>query len=149
MMTTETPARLTSRPRTGTALVMATAVVAVLVGGVVAAIAFMVDSGEAGWGALVGAGITAFVFTFGTLTVHVVAGLMPQAAMLVALLTYTLQVVLLLVVFLGLQQAGLIGDELDPEWLAGGVIAVTVAWTIGQVVLFARARIPAFEAGAQ
>jgi ATP synthase protein I len=143
-MTTTPRFRAFGRPRSGGALVIGTAAFAALVGGAIAAAGFLTSS-PAGWGALAGAAVTAFVFTFGTLTVHLVATLLPSAAMLVALLTYTLQVVLVLVIFLGLQRADMIGDELAPAWLAAGVIGVTVAWTIGQLVLFSRARIPAFE----
>lgn len=148
-MTTAPRTRVLGRPRSGGALVAGAAAFTVLIGGAITALGFLTAGEAAGWGALVGAVVAGFFFTFGTLTVHVVANLMPQAALMVALLTYTLQVVLVLLVFLALSRSGVIGRDLDASWLAGGVIGATAAWLIGQLVLFTRARIPAFEVGAR
>ena len=49
----------------------------------------------------------------------------PPRALLVALLTYTLQVVLLGAGLRGLRRSGLLDDTLDRRWLGGAVIAAT------------------------
>lgn len=148
-MTTTPRTSFMGRPRSGGALVAGAAGFTFLVGGAITALGFLTSTPAAGWGALVGSAVAGFFFAFGTVTVHLVASVMPQAALLVALLTYTLQVVLVLLVFLALHKAGLIGHELDREWLAAGVIGATAAWLVGQLVLFVRARIPLFEVGAR
>ena len=68
------------------------------------------------------------VFGLGALVVDRVAGALPSAALLVALMTYTLQVVLLAALFLALSGSGLLDDELDRRWLAGTIIAGTFVW---------------------
>ena len=70
---------------------------------------------------------------------------MPTASLLVALLTYTLQVVLMGMVFVALSRSGLLGDTLHREWLAGVVIAGTFGWLLTQLVLTTRQRIPAYD----
>ena len=85
----------------------------------------LVQGSPAAYGAAVGALIVVGVFGFGSFVVNTVATLMPTAALLVALLTYTLQVVAMGLVFVALSGSGLLGDELDREWLAGTVIAGT------------------------
>lgn len=148
-MTTAPHTRFTGRPRSGGALVAGAAAFTFLVAGAIASLGFMTSGSAAGWGALVGGAVAGAFFAFGTVTVHLIASVLPQAALLVALLTYTLQVVLLLLVFLALDRSGIIGHNLDRDWLAGGVIAATAAWLIGQLVLFVRARIPVFEVSAR
>jgi ATP synthase protein I len=64
---------------------------------------------------------------------------------MMALMTYTFQVALVLLVFLAVSRSGAIGTTLFPGWLAGGVVAATVAWTVGQLVASARARIPVYD----
>ena len=85
------------------------------------------------------------VFGLGALVVDRVAGALPSAALLVALMTYTLQVVLLAALFLALSDSGLLDDGLDRRWLAGTIIAGTFVWLGAHVLLAVRARIPAYE----
>ena len=59
---------------------------------------------------------------------------MPAASLLVALLTYTLQLLVLALVLAGLNRSGLLDDALDRRWLAAAVIAGTVAWMVAQIV---------------
>lgn len=144
-----TTALRTARPRSGTALVLGTAAAAVVFTAVLSGIGALVGGSSAGWGALLGAGVTTLVFAFGTLAVHVVSLLMPSASLLVALQTYLLQIVVLIVTWVALERASLFARQVDERWLAGGVIGATLAWMVSQVVLFARARIPVFEVGAR
>jgi hypothetical protein len=114
------------------------AVLLTLVGAVAA------DSAAA-YGALTGGATTLVVFALGSFSVDLVARAMPGLSLLVALLTYTLQVVALAMVFAGLDGSGLLDDTLDRGWLAAGVVAVTLVWLLAQVWLTTRARIPVYD----
>jgi ATP synthase protein I len=105
----------------------------------------LAQGSPAAYGAAIGALVVVGVFGFGSFVVDTVAHLMPTAALLVALLTYTLQVVAMGLVFVALSGSGLLGDELDREWLAGTVIAGTAVWVVCQIVLTMRVRIPIYD----
>ncbi|RJS46898.1 hypothetical protein [Nocardioides cavernaquae] len=120
------------------------ALVAVLLLAVLGA-AVLVDR-SAAYGAAVGAAVVLGVLGGGSMAVSVVARALPGASLLFALLTYTLQVVLLLAVFAGLDDAGILGTRIDREWLSGTVIAGTLAWILVQILVATRARIPAYDA---
>lgn len=85
-------------------------------------------------GALVGAAMVAGFFLFGTLSTSLAAAYAPRLALFVALLTYTLQVVLLGLVLVALTRSGATGTSIDVRWLAGAVIAGTLTWTTALVV---------------
>ena len=141
-MTTETPR---STPFAGGSVLLGAAVAALVVGLVAVVVGAFVGGAEAAYGALAGTLVVVAVFFLGAGLVHLVAGILPAASLLVALLTYALQVVLLLAVFTGLDRSGLMEDALDRSWLGGTVIACTVAWMIAQIVLATRLRIPAYD----
>jgi ATP synthase protein I len=107
--------------------------------------ALLVDR-SAAYGAAVGAAVVLGVLGGGSMAVSVVARVLPGASLLFALLTYTLQVVLLLVVFASLDDAGLLDSRIDREWLSGTVVAGTLAWIFVQILVATRARIPAYDA---
>lgn len=111
---------------------------AAVVGGFVA-------GSSAAYAALVGTALVLAVLGFGSTVVNTVAGLMPAASLMVALLTYVLQVVLMALVFAALSGSGLLDDTLDREWLAGVVIGGTFVWLTAQVVLTTRVRIPVYD----
>lgn len=144
-MTTETrPASRTTRPYGVAAL--GAAVLASSGAGVVAAGLGAWLDGSAGLvGALVGAGVTLLVLATGFAVVDLVAGLMPTASLVVALLTYTLQVVLLAALLVALRRADGVDATLAPPWFAAGVIAVALAWTVCLVVHALRARVPLYD----
>jgi ATP synthase protein I len=98
-------------------------------------------------GALVGALLVLFVFGVGAFAVDLVASVMPAASLLVALLTYTLQVVLMGMLFWALSSSGTLGDEVDERWLAATVIAGTLVWLAVQIRQATRARIPVYDLG--
>jgi ATP synthase protein I len=111
---------------------------ATLVGG-------LVDGRPGALGALVGGAIALGFFLFGSSVVNAATRIAPQASLLMALMTYTLQVALVAAVFVALQSSGVVGDTLAGGWLAGGVVAATVAWTLGQLVFSSRARVPVYD----
>jgi hypothetical protein len=141
-MTTE----ITSAPRdAGFPALVRAAVVSTGLGLVLVLVAALASGSAAAWGALVGTLLVVGVFAFGSFGVNLVARVMPTAALMFALLTYTLQVVVMGVVFAGLSRSGLLDDEIDRNWLAGTVIAGTVAWLAVHVLVATTRRIPVYD----
>lgn len=135
---------LTTETRTHR-VVLRAALVAALAAVLLVVVAAIVAGSAAATGAAVGGVIAVGVFAFGALTVDAVARLMPAASLLFALLTYTLQVVVMAFVFIALNGSGLLDDEMDRSWLGGAIIWGAFTWMVVQVRLATTARIPAFE----
>lgn len=129
----------------GVTLLLEGAAVTVVLGGLAALLGWQVAGPAAGYGVLVGTGLVVVVCTGGGVVVDAVTRVAPAASMLVALLTYTLQVLVLLVAFVVLQRSGLLESRLDRAWLGGAVIGATLLWLATQVVSAFRARIPAYD----
>ncbi len=148
-MTTETTidaGRVRPRAAPSGAGIQLAAAAASLGAGVALGVAGGLASGSAAaFGALVGTLLAVAVFTLGSLAVNVVAGLLPAASLLVAMLTYTLQVVLTWLAFVALSESGLLEGTLAAAWLAAGVIAATVVWLGAQLLLATRTRIPVYD----
>ena len=109
------------------------------------AVGALVSGSSAAAGAAIGAAMVCVVFASGTVVLGVVAYVAPAASMLVALLTYTLQVVVVGVVYVALKQGGALEGPVDPRWLSGAVIACTLAWTTAQIVVSVRGRQPVYD----
>ncbi len=129
----------------GVSVLLGAALTTFVVGLLGTALGALTGGQQAAYGALAGAGIALVVFCLGAFVVNAVAGLMPSAALLVALMTYTLQILLLALLFVGLSDSGLLDETLDARWLAGMVIAGTFVWTGAQLLLTTRRRIPAYD----
>src|SRR6478609_12233016 len=141
-MTTET----TTAPRDrGTVALVRTAVATLQLGLVVTLVGALTSGSAAAYGALVGTLIVVGVFGFGTFAVNAVATLMPSAALMFALLTYTLQVLAMGLVFAALSGSGLLDETISRQWLGGTVIAGTLGWLTVQVVLSTSRRIPIYD----
>lgn len=122
------------------------ALLATLGVGVVAAVAGGLSAGSAGlFGAVIGITMVAVFFGFGAVVLQVVATLAPAASLLIALLTYTLKVVLIGLVFLALSGSGALDSTVSADWLGGTVIAGTFAWITMQLRASTRVRIPAYD----
>jgi ATP synthase protein I len=132
-------------PERGGRVLLGAAGAALAAGVAVVVLGAVVGGSPAAYGALAGTLLAVGVFAFGAGIVHVVSGLVPAASLLVALLTYTLQVVAMAVVFVVLGDSGLLEEALDRRWLAAAVITGTLAWLVAQVVLATRLRIPAYD----
>lgn len=117
----------------------------VLFGMGLALLALMVSGRDAALGALVGSLGVLVVCATGSLLVDTVARLVPAASLMFALLTYTLQVLVMLLLFTGLDQSDLLDSTLDREWLGAAAIAATLAWLGSQLVLTTRLRIPLYD----
>lgn len=124
---------------------VAAASVALVVGLVVAAVAALVGGGGAAVAALVGTGVTFGVLVFGSLVVDVVATVMPSAALIFALLTYALQLLLLLVILAAVDTSNAFDAAAESRALGIAAIAVALAWTAAQVRLATRRRIPLYD----
>jgi ATP synthase protein I len=85
-------------------------------------------------GALAGTALVAAFFLFGMVNTALAAAFAPRAALVVALLTYTAQVVALGLVLVAVTRSGLAPDDLDVRWLGGTVIAGALGWTVALVV---------------
>jgi ATP synthase protein I len=110
-------------------------------------VAALLSGAPAALGAAIGTTMVVVFFAAGAVVLDTVATLAPAASLLVALLTYTLNVVLVAVFFVVMNRSGLLERDVDARWLAGGVIAATLVWLTAQVVATMRARIPVYELG--
>lgn len=140
---------LRSTRESGVTLLLWSGAVTLAVGGVVALVGWLVQGAAAGFGAVVGTGLVVTVCVGGALLVNAVAGALPSASLMVALLTYTLQVMLLVVAFVALERSGLLESSLDRMWVGATAIAATLEWLVAQVVLTFRTRIPTYDLTAE
>ena len=145
MMTTEAPRTAQADRDSGVSVLVGAAVAALVLGLVLALAGAFAAGSEAALGALVGTALVVVVLGGSSLVVNLVAGIMPTAALMFALLTYTMQVVLMGLVFAALSASGLLDSTLDREWLAGAVIGGVVIWLVSQVLLVTRRRIPVYD----
>ncbi len=140
-MTTESK----TGPRTGLSPVLgalAAGTVAVLVLLVVAALA---DGAPGAAGVAAGGVLTLLVFALGIAAVAFVARLLPTASLLVALMTYALQLLVLAVVVTAIDRTGVGSETLSRGWFAAAVIVVTLTWVVGQLVAATRQRSPDYD----
>ena len=144
MSTTASPQSGRPRGRTPGVLAVSAAAVTAAVAATFAVAGF--TAGEPGaYGALVGGAIAFGFFIFGSVVVVVATRIAPEAALMMAVLTYTLQVAAVALAFAVLSNSGAMESTLSPGWLAVGVIAATVAWSAAQLVASARARVPVYD----
>lgn len=92
-----------------------------------------------------GAGLVLAVFVTGSAIVQAVTHHAAAASLLVALLTYTLQVVAMAVFFAVVSRSGLLEQAVDRQWLAATVVIGAVLWVGLQVVATLRRRIPTYD----
>lgn len=96
-------------------------------------------------GALAGGSLALAVLVVSTAVVNTVAGVMPGASLLIALLTFVLQVLLLALVAVAIHDAGLPGEEFARGWFAAALTAVTLTWITVHTWLYTRLRISAYD----
>lgn len=141
-MTTET--RQDAR-RTGVRTLVRSSAAALVAGGVVCLVGLAVAGGSGLAAAIIGTLVVVFVLFSGALVVTVVADLMPSASLLVALMTYALQMAILALLLIPLSRSEWAKTNLDAPWLAVAVIAGALVWTVAQVLLATRTRIPIYD----
>jgi ATP synthase protein I len=139
-----TTARSTTGPSTGHGSAgrqVRLPLLATVVVGAVAVIAAASSAGEpAAAGAAVGSGMVLVFFGLGAVVVTAVATVSPGASLLVALLTYTLQVVLVGLVFAVLSGSSGLDGRVDTDWVGGSIIVATLVWMVAQIVSATRSR---------
>ena len=148
MKTTDRPARSADRravPVSGTRLLVRSAAATAALGLLGAAVAALLDGRSAALGVVAGAALALAVLAGGSLALDGVARVLPAASLLVALLTFALQVVLVLVALVALERSGLLGTTLDREWLGGSLIGATLIWLAVQLRLHTTTRVPVFD----
>lgn len=109
------------------------------------ALAAVTAGADPAYAALVGGLMAVGILLSGTFVVNAVAGLMPSMSLMVAMLTYLLQVVMMGVAFLALSTSPLAETAQNRGWLSGTVIACTAAWLIAQMWSSTHARIPVYD----
>lgn len=112
---------------------------------VVTAVGALLGGRPSAAGAAAGAFSVALVMGFGTYVVHVVAQAVPGLSLMMALMTYVLQIVMIGAFFLLLVRAGALGDSVDGPWLVAGVVVASLTWSAVQIWLSSRARIPMYD----
>lgn len=117
---------------TGSGLLTAVASTAGLAA-VGAVVAGLVGGAPAAWGVVVGAVTVVAVFALGMGITQTVATLSPALSLVVALLTYLLQLVTLVVVLAALERSTLLDTTLDRVWIGATVIVGTVMWSLALV----------------
>lgn len=116
-----------------------------VIGAVLATCAALTTGPSGAWGVVVGVVLTFASLGLGSVVLAWVTDITPAMSLVVALMTYTLQVVLLLAAYVVLQ-----GDEsaraaVSGPWLGGTVIATTVVWLALQVRSLFTSRQPYFD----
>lgn len=91
--------------------------------------AALTGGAPAAYGVLVGAAAVVVVFSLGMGVTHAASALSPGLSLLVALMTYVLQLVLLVVVLTALERSDLLGTTLDRGWIGGTIIVGTLVWS--------------------
>lgn len=144
MTTATSPNEPRSAPLVGT-VVRATLVSTFLAGLLLSGLALLVGGQPAAYGALLGTGMVTVFFGLGTVVLEVVAAISPNASLLLALLTYTLQVVLLALVFAALDSSGALDGPVDGRWLGLTVIGGTFVWLGTHLYRAVRVRQPLYD----
>lgn len=146
-MTTES--KQDTRP--GASALLLAAAAAFVTGVLMTLVAWLVSDATAVRSVVLSTLLVVVVIGFGVFVLNTVASIMPGATVLVALVTYALQLVVMAAVVLQLVRSGMMADTLDRRWFGGGVAVATLAWMVAQIVAATRARIPVYdlpEAGA-
>ena len=119
----------------------------VAVGLVCALVGLLVDGSAGVYGALLGTGLVVGFFALGRAALTLVRTVAPEMFLVVGLLTYLLQVVVLLAVFAGFRSNADLRAAVSTTALGLTVIACTLVWTTGLVVAARRERTPLYDLG--
>ncbi len=113
---------------------LTTAVLTTLVlAGAGAALGGVVHGAAAARGVLVGTALILVLFSVGMAVVRAVTGHSPELSLLVALLTYLLQLLLLVAALVALERSGLLVSTVDRAWTGAAVIVGAIVWSAALV----------------
>lgn len=140
-MTTES----TTTPDPGMRVLGGATVAGLAVSTVVTLLAAVTSGGAAVGGAAVGGFALTLVMAYGTFVVHVAAKAVPHLSLLVAIMTYALQIASMIAFFLVLDRVGAMGESVDGTWMVAGVVVASLTWSTVQIWLSAKARIPLYD----
>lgn len=133
-----------TRPARPSGILVRTALASLAVLGSVVLVAALVSGSRGATGAAVGGALVLVVFSGGTFALELMTRKSAEIALLVAMVTYSGQIIVVLGVLIGLTTSGL-ADDLSRGWLAAAVVAGSAVWSTAQIVLASRARIPAYD----
>lgn len=106
--------------------------------------ALVADSRAAGTVLLVGV-VTTLVLAFGSWTVHVVSAAMPSASLLVALLTYGLQIAAMTAFMASISASPEWENDIRPVWCVVAVVVLVLVWMTLQAWLTTKARVLTYD----
>jgi ATP synthase protein I len=112
-------------------------------------VAAFADGAAGARGAAAGVGITVVTFGWGTGVVSAVSRVMPSASLLIALLTFALQLMVMGVATKVVVDASDGGAYFSHAWLAAGVVLGALAFIVAQVWCTVRQRTLAYELPAE
>jgi ATP synthase protein I len=144
MQTTDTATPRTGAPRAGRRPFVVAALVTTVVGALLVAVAALVAGSPAAYGALAGSAMVVVVLAFGAFVVDLAARVAPATSLLVALVTYTLQVGLMALLFVAVRRADVLASDVERGWLGGTVIAGALVWSVVQLRASMTTRIPVY-----
>ncbi len=149
MMTAQRPPQAVPEALTGPAalgrLVRRALLAAVVSGTITILVAALVAGGSSAVGALVGTLLTCVTLALGLPVLAWVTRVLPAMSLLVAMMTYLMQVVFLGAAYLVLQRSAEARSAVDGTWLGIAVIVTTVVCLTVQVVGFMKGRHPYFD----
>ena len=116
-----------------------------VVGLLATAVSAAADGSAGAWGALLGLVLVTGFFVLGQVVLSVLRSIEPVMLLLVALMTYGLQIVVLLAVYASFQRHPSWGDAVSTQALGITVLACTAVWLVGIVWASRRERILLFE----
>jgi len=141
-MTTEARATTPLAP-----MARAAALPSLVVGLAVALVALMVDGSGAFWSALAGSLLASAFFATGQIVLYLLRSVPPATLLLVALLTYVLQVVVLLAVYASFVRDADPASAFSATAFGVAIIACTAVWIVGLIRVAKRERIPLYQLG--
>jgi ATP synthase protein I len=118
-----------------------------VVGLVVAVVALFVEGGGGFWSAIGGALLASAFFATGQLVLYMLRSVSPAMLLMVALLTYLLQVVILLAVYMSFVRDADADSGFSATAFGVSVIAATAVWVVGLIRVAKRERIPLYQLG--
>ena len=129
-------------------LLVRAALVPSVCGGTVCGLVFLATDGSAGAaGSVMGAVLVIAFFCLGRLVLEAMRVTDAWVYLVIALLTYGLQVVALLALFAAFQRNPSWETSVSPTALGVTVIVCTVVWTTGLVIASRRERTPLYDLG--